>query len=178
MSTPTVEKVPLPDGTLIRQALARLDYADAYRIRLPAGAARDLDRVVRSAFGSAPRWVELLMRLRNWIVRPLGLKTGPAGSRGALDRVALRAGQRVGLFRVFARADDELLLGEDDRHLDFRVSVLLRSDGRSDWAIVSTVVRFNNWLGRAYFLPVRPLHGLIVPALLRHALIRYSNDRP
>ena len=63
-----------------------------------------------------------------------------------------------------------ILLGEDDRHLDFRLSVLRQRGGTADWVVVSTVVRFNNWLGRAYFLPVRPLHQLIVPAILRSAL--------
>ena len=79
-------------------------------------------------------------------------------------------GNRVGIFRVLGRRTDELLLGEDDRHLDFRVSVLLRDDGEAQWATVTTVVRFHNALGRAYFAVVRPFHQLIVPALIRRAL--------
>ena len=39
--------------------------------------------------------------------------------------------------------------------------------------MVSTIVRFNNWLGRLYFLPVRPIHRLIVPAMLRNGLRWY-----
>ena len=88
-----------------------------------------------------------------------------------------QVGESLGIFRVFDRRVDELLLGEDDRHLDFRVSVLVRNDGSDDWAIVSTVVRFNSWLGRAYFLPVRQFHKLIVPAMLRNAYQRYPNKQ-
>jgi hypothetical protein len=39
------------------------------------------------------------------------------------------------------------------------------------------VARFNSWLGRAYFLPVRQFHKLIVPAMLRNAYQRYPNKQ-
>jgi hypothetical protein len=78
---------------------------------------------------------------------------------------------------VFDRRPDELLLGEDDRHLDFRVSVLLRDEGEAQWATVTTVVRFHNALGRAYFAVVRPFHQLIVPALMRRALRLAASSR-
>jgi hypothetical protein len=45
--------------------------------------------------------------------------------------------------------------------------VLLRADRQ---VVVSTIVRFHNWLGRAYFVPVRPFHRLIVPAMIRYGL--------
>jgi hypothetical protein len=173
---PSVQKVDLPPEALAARAFPRLDYADAYCVRLPAGAPNDLDAVVRAALGTAPCWVELLMRLRDRIVGLIGLKTASRSPRRDLGHHTLQVGDRVGIFKVFDRSADELLLGEDDRHLDLRVSVLARNDGSVDWAIVSTVVRFNNWLGRAYFLLVRPFHKLIVPAMLRNAYKRYPND--
>ena len=165
-----VEQVAVPAATLAAGAFAHADYADAYRVRLPDGGPRDLDALVRATFAAVPGWVRALMRLRDGIVSVIGLKTARAGVR--LDRVALQPGASLGIFRVFARSADEILLGEDDRHLDFRVGVLLQREREIDWVVVSTVVRFNSWLGRAYFLPVRPLHRLIVPAMLRSALRR------
>jgi Protein of unknown function (DUF2867) len=73
----------------------------------------------------------------------------------------------VGVFKVLDRQDDEILLGEDDRHLNFRASVQLKREAEKCWAIVSTVVQFNNWLGHAYFVPVRPIHKIIVLAMMR-----------
>ena len=70
----------------------------------------------------------------------------------------LEVGDRAGLFHVVARAADEILLGEDDAHLDFRVSLMVR-DGA---ATVSAVVRFHGALGRVYFFFVKPMHGHIV----------------
>lgn len=164
-----VSVVPLPPGSLAAASLSRIDYADAYLARLPAGHHYTLDEAVALVFATAPGWVKGLLQLRNALVRPFGLKVDPPGP--AADKSApLLPGARLGLFRVFARRPDELLLGEDDRHLDFRVSLLLRDEGEAQWAIVTTVVSFHNALGRAYFAVVRPFHQLIVPALIRRAL--------
>ena len=175
MRQPGVQKVNLPSEALVARAFPRIDYADAYGVRLPDGAPNDLDTIVRAALGAAPRWVALLMRLRDLIVGMIGLKTASRSARRNLGHVTLQVGDSLGIFKVFDRTVDELLLGEDDRHLDFRVSLLVRNDGSNDWAIVSTVVRFNSWLGRPYFLPVRQFHKLIVPAMLRNAYQRYLN---
>jgi hypothetical protein len=42
----SVQKVDLPTGNLVAHVFPRIDYADAYRMRLPAGAPNDLDAVV------------------------------------------------------------------------------------------------------------------------------------
>jgi hypothetical protein len=164
-----VSVVPLPPESLAAACLSHIDYTDAYLARLPAGRRYTLDEAIALVFTTVPGWVKRLMQLRNALVRPFGLKVGApreAPGRGG----PLLPGARVGIFRVFDRRPNELLLGEDDRHLDFRVSVLLRNDGEAQWATVTTVVSFHNSLGRAYFALVRPFHQMIVPALMRRAL--------
>jgi len=65
--------------------------------------------------------------------------------------------------------ENELLLGADDRHLDFRISIQCTGiDGGSELRVV-TVVKFTNSLGRIYFLPVKPIHRIIVPAMMGRA---------
>jgi hypothetical protein len=172
-----VELVDIPRGSLIANAFPHVDYADAYRVRLPASAPNDIDALTRAALSAVPRWIRALMALRDRIVGVVGLKTSPRDTRD-LAHTKLQPGARLGIFRVFARSADEILLGEDDRHLDFRVSILRQGDGAASWLIVSTIVRFNNWLGRVYFLPVRPLHRLIVPAMLRSALRQHLRGAP
>ena len=73
MRQPSVQKVDLPTQTLIVRAFPRRDYADAYRVRLPAGAPNDLDTLVRAVLGTAPHWVTLLIRLRDRIAGIIGL---------------------------------------------------------------------------------------------------------
>jgi hypothetical protein len=175
MRQPNVQKVDLPARTLAALAFPQIDYADAYCMRLLDRAPNDIDAIARAGLGTAPRWITQLMRLRDWIVGSIGLKTASRLAMHDLGDDSLQTGDRLGIFRVFERRADELLLGEDDRHLDdFRLSILVHNDGSANWVIIATVVRFNSWLGRAYFLPVRPFHQLIVPAMMRHAYQRDS----
>ncbi|MEW5855276.1 MAG: DUF2867 domain-containing protein [Myxococcota bacterium] len=148
-----------------------MDHADAFRVVVAEST--PLDALVRAVFSSAPAWVERMLRLRNALVKPLGLKTDPGAAADAQSGPVVPGGH-VGFFRVYARSENEVLLGEDDRHLDFRVSVRLQRESAACWAVVTTVVCFHNWVGRAYFLPVKPFHRIIVPALLEQGVRRLS----
>jgi hypothetical protein len=152
----------LPENSLIRTALDRVDYADVFEIDLGAAADRDIAALVRELFRAAPAWVRRLLALRDRVATRVGLKAAGDLSGEGLDRVSFEPGTAVGLFRVMQRSPDEIVLGEDDRHLDFRVSLLRRGSA----LVLSTVVRFHGALGRLYFLPVKPVHRRIVPAML------------
>ena len=160
-----VRAVPLPEGGLAGATFPSVDYADAYAVGLPPGV--DARTFAEAVFASSPRWVAALMALRNTIVRPLGL----IATQSALEHAAAvkGSGARVGIFPVLAEAADEVVLGLDDRHLDFRLSVRVLDNGFERLGVVTTLVRFHGVLGRAYFVPVRPAHRLIVPAMLRAA---------
>jgi len=166
--------VPLRQGTLIEHALPHIHYADAYRVLVRAGAPPDLDTLVRAVFATTPAWIVTLLRLRNTLVRPFGLKTAPPAPTAA-SLLALQPGAVIGIFRVIARSDTEIILGDNDRHLDFRVGILRQVEHGQAAVTVCTIVAFHHWLGRLYFVPVRPIHRLIVPALMRRAVIRMDS---
>ena len=165
----TIKKVDLPKGTIVERCFPRIDYADAYQARLPAGLSVDVDSIARSIFKSVPRWIQALMALRNHIVSLVGLKT-PDWDTIDIEEISFQPGASIRGFRVFERTKDEILLGEDDSHLDFRVSILRQAEGNEFLVVVSTIVRFNSWVGRAYFLPVKPMHKIIVRAMMREAV--------
>lgn len=167
----------LPADTLVASALPVVDYLDAFRGELRADGAT-LDEAFKSFFRTAPGWLSAMLDFRNRITRRLGLKA-PAGASAAERAAILRdlkvaPGESVGLFRIFARAEHEVLAGEDDKHLDFRVGMLLEPvppGGGPRGLIVATAVRMHNPFGRFYFALVRPFHRFIVPVMLR-AMIR------
>lgn len=108
---------------------------------------------------------------RNKIVSLFGLKT-PSSN---LDRTSIKdfdfqVGKQIGLFKVFALTEKEIILGEDDKHLDFRVSLLVESKEEKHFINITTSVKFKNIFGRLYFLPVKPFHQLIVPTMLKGIL--------
>lgn len=111
------------------------------------------------------------MSLRNRIVSAFGLKN--LGSLSALHEGKAdheyKPGDRVGIFTLFKNTPDEVLLGDHDKHLNVTVSVhTARSPASSESVVtVTTVVNVHNLLGRAYMIPVTPMHRLIAPAVLR-----------
>jgi hypothetical protein len=156
----------LPSQSDIIHVYKSVDLADAFAIRLPAGASGDPDVLARFIFSHQPSWIGMLMRVRDMIVACFGLKTG---KRLATLASGATAG-RIGIFKVYSRNAAEIVLGEDDRHLDFRVSVLCsRGPGPEIQLTVSTVVHCHNLLGRAYLLVIAPFHRMVVKASLRHA---------
>ncbi|HYD54485.1 MAG TPA: DUF2867 domain-containing protein [Gemmatimonadaceae bacterium] len=166
MARPDVIAVPVPAGGLAASVFPRVDFADAYAIEIPpAVGARELAETV---FASAPPWVAVLMAVRHAVVAPLGL----VATRRSLADAAVtanRTGDRVGVFPMLAEAPDEVLLGLDDRHLDFRISVRIFENGDRSCGVVSTFVRRHNLLGRVYFGVVKPFHRMVVPAMMRRA---------
>ncbi|MGH7681918.1 MAG: DUF2867 domain-containing protein, partial [Candidatus Eiseniibacteriota bacterium] len=134
---------------------------------LPAGGALDVDAVARLLSVSAPRWADWLMWLRDRIVSVVGLRTSEKAP--AVNSTApLRPGDSLRIFQLLDRSASEVLFGADDKHLDFRASLLVRGDAGRASAVLSTVVRYNNRLGRVYFFFVRPFHGLIIGSMLRN----------
>jgi len=156
--------VALPPQSAVRQLYDRVHLADAFAIALPAEAASDPEVMARFLFAQQPAWVGALMHVRDAIVACFGLKTG-----SQLAKLGAQAkAERVGIFRIYGRSGDEIVLGEDDRHLDFRVSVLY-AKAPAPRLIVSTVVHCHNLPGRVYILAIAPFHRAVVKASLRRA---------
>ena len=157
-----VRAVALPPGASIAPLYPGSNLADAYAVDLPTARARELDMesLARQLLGSQPGWARKLMVVRDAIVARFGIRTA--------KQMEARPGKRIGIFRIFAVSPDEIILGEDDSHLDFRLSVLRsKQDGRHGCVTVVSVVHCHNWVGRAYILLIRPFHKLIVRTSLR-----------
>merc|ERR1712046_407292 len=109
--------------------------------------------ISKAFFSSGPKWVGRLFILRNKIVSIFGLKTSGniTDREKQLENFKCEPGEQLGLFKVFTTTENEVILGEDDKHLNFRVSLILNPKGKKTEnkdLIVSTTVEFNNWFGR------------------------------
>ena len=155
-----------PADSRIAPLVRHADLADTFAIHLPSDASTDPEVLARFIFDHQAAWVGRLMRLRDAIMARFGVKTA---------RQLRRSGERrVSIFRIYQRETDEIILGEDDRHLDFRVSVLRseRSDSGHAVLMLSTVVHCHNRYGRLYLFAIRPFHRLVVMSGLRRAARR------
>lgn len=167
MNTPT-ETSP-PAGSRIASRLEGADFFDAWAIDAAEPSLSALGQFLK-AVRATPRWVDACMGLRNRAVRLVGLKHLGALSdiHPAKPDADHRPGDRVGIFTLFENTPDEVLLGDRDKHLDVVISVhCARPAGGPVRVTVTTVVHTKNRLGRLYMLPVKPMHRLISPSVLR-----------
>jgi tRNA-dihydrouridine synthase len=87
-----------------------------------------------------------------------GAISGRALYDGAIDLAAALKGEPSRpIFPTCLETEDEIILGTDDRHLNFRIG-LIRQGGR---LYMSTWVHPHNRWGRAYLRLVMPFHILI-----------------
>lgn len=155
----------LPGESVLQPRLAEADFWDAYCVNNPNPGQSALALWMQT-MGNTPGWINAAMRLRNAIVKRLGLKDLGELSGIDLNRPLsdVRVGERVGIFTVLYLSESEVVMGDDDKHLDVQVSLLKREGGRK--VVVSTVVHIHNWLGRVYMFFVAPMHRIIAPTVL------------
>ena len=163
-----VTPVSLPQESGIAKTYASPNLADAYMIELPSGASANPELLARFIFSQQAPWVSSLMAVRDSLVGRFGLKTAKQlTSLGAESKTG-----RVGIFEIYGTSPIEVVLGEDDKHLDFRLSVLCSgtpSPGGKHHLTLSTVVNCHNRLGRLYIFVIAPFHRLIIQSSLRRA---------
>ena len=150
--------------------LPAADWADRFTLGLPVGnlTAREAARL---ALEHPPGWVRGLMMMRNALVAPFGLS-------GAAEKVKT-SDTEIGGFPVISVSDDRVVLGFDDRHLDFRIVIDVMADRPSGQTLsVMTLVHRNNLLGRLYLAAVMPFHKLIVRRMLSGIGERVLSSRP
>lgn len=144
-----MNKAEIPKDSLINHYLPA-DYTDTLSKEVAVKERITPDAFFEMTFSSFPSWIEWLLQLRNVLVKPFGLDTESRFFDAVCERSA-----------------DEIIWGMPDKHLDFHVSMRCGAlhDNRQELSI-TTVVRFNNALGRLYFFVIRCFHGIIIRSLL------------
>jgi hypothetical protein len=162
-----VKPVALPAQSAIATAYESTSLADAFAIQLPFGTSGDPVLLCRFLISQQPSWIGWLTSIRDAIVGCFGLKTAKH-----LATLSGEANDRIGIFKVYGKSETEIVLGEDDKHLDFRLSVLRTPDlspALGGQLTFSTVVHCHNLLGRVYIGVIAPFHREVVKASLRRA---------
>jgi hypothetical protein len=155
--------VPMPSDSVLVPLYAGADLADAFAIPLPEGASDDPEVLARVAFERQAAWIRALTWVRDTVMATVGVKS----SREIGAAAATRGLQVIGYFPVLSKSAGELVVGGDDRHLDFRVAVLVRTDAQGGRKlVVVTVVHCHNRLGRTYLAAIAPFHRTILRANL------------
>lgn len=132
------------------------DYFDSTSRNVRPEDRINVDRLFALMFEDFPWPVQCIFTLRDTMVKPFGLKGGTA-------------------FRehIINRNDNEILVGMDDSHLEYAVSLYV---AHGEMAEVSTAVRFHNVLGRVYFALIWCFHKILVTSQFRRAMKKIRKD--
>src|SRR6185312_889738 len=154
MTGPVREITPDVDAGTV---LAGAQFMDAFRVDVGATNVNAREACTRMVL-NGPRWVDALVRLRNILVTPFGLKTSGDG--------APAPGGLIGLFPVLSETPERLIAGFNDYHLDFRIVVDVAKDAVSRQVTVTTLVKTNNLLGRTYLALITPFHKIVARGMM------------
>lgn len=116
------------------------------------------------------KWFGMLFALRDRIVSLFNLKTLANAEKETEENPGGKweIGARAGIFKIYGKSDNEIIFGEDDKHLDFRVSLLYgQCEEKKKKVSVITAIKFNNALGKVYFFFIKPFHKIIIPIQIK-----------
>jgi len=164
--TSPVRQVALPAQSRLIGIYDQQHLADAFAVPLPAYAVSNPARLASFLMANQAAWVTALMAVRDGIVALFGLKT-----TGDLQRHRDKAGAaQIHYFQVVESGADEIVMGVDDRHLDFRLSLLCQPTPEAGRELVlSTVVKCHNRFGKLYLAVIAPFHRAVMRSGLRRA---------
>jgi hypothetical protein len=149
----------LPEKTLITKNMASVDYYDSYMIKKKTD---DSINEIAQKILTLPGWIIFVLRLRYYlIVKPFGLSTG------RFDNKTENSEENSEPVSVIEKSENEIVMGSDDKHLYYRISIMKKKIEQESEIYLNTIVRYNNIWGKLYFLPVKLGHKLVVKSLLK-----------
>ena len=140
-------KTTLPPHSHLHALFNPGDFLDCYAVNSTLELRHAANELM-----SFPWWVRGLMILRNALVRPFGLTT-------ETDETV----DKVGLFPIESESATEIVVGFDDKHLNFRLGI--GRDGEQIY--LATWVQPHNVGGRLYLGLVMPFHVIIIRSSLK-----------
>lgn len=164
----------LPAESRLNAYRSKGDFLDCYSVSLrsrPDLLEADMRVLANHILNSDISWMRTLLTVRDRLTGLVGMKTT---DRLALEQSGLpleerQVGDRVEFFKIYSVSDNEIVLGEDDWHQDFRLSVL-RTAGRSPRVFAATCCKRHNLAGYAYLALILPFHKLIARSVLDKAV--------
>ncbi len=180
MHSSPVKSVKLNAHYLINQNIDQVSFWDNYQLNSTqlkqAPAPKDMMIAFFKAF---PKSFIFLLRTRERIAKWLRLKTADESDSKieTLHQFKGEIGDRIALFEVLAKNEQELMTGQNDSHLDFKLSFISYADQTGVKLELATTVIINNKIGKFYFAVVKPFHRFYLKRIIKrmeHELVNQS----
>jgi uncharacterized protein DUF2867 len=166
-----VVECDFPSGSMLDRDLIAISYFhDSYRAPLNRPELGIVD-IFFAFFGHEPLWMKLTLIARNAVARLAGLEAPTVAEIMTPEvRTNYSVGEKIGPWPIFFLGDNEIVAGRNNKHMDFRVSVLKAVDGVAPSVVVSTVCTVHNLFGKIYLFFIVPFHRKGVQLLMAKAV--------
>ncbi|MFV0323034.1 MAG: DUF2867 domain-containing protein [Bacteroides xylanisolvens] len=131
-----------------------VDYSDSFSIEVTENHLSPKDIILKT-FAHNPVWLRILYKIRACFVKPFGIETEAIESKEL----------------IIEEDNQEAIMRKDDKHLLFYVDVFITPLKTGKQLIeATTLVKYHNWIGKAYFFCIKPFHRIIVPLVLKQVV--------
>jgi uncharacterized protein DUF2867 len=157
-------------SALGKDLIERADFRDAYRAPLSRS---DLSvvEIFFAIFARRPGWMNLMLIARNKAAALAGLEVPTTAEIINMEkRDHYFVGEKIGPWPIFFLGSDELVAGRDNKHMDFRLSIMKMHDGIRPSIVVSTLCMIHNKFGQYYLSSIIPFHKFGLRRLMASAL--------
>jgi hypothetical protein len=166
-----VVECDVPSGSMLsREVIEHAYFRDAYQAPLSRTELGIVD-IFFGIFAHHPLWMKLLLIVRNKVASLAGLEAPMASEILHVEtKNRYVVGEKIGVWPIFWLSEDEVVAGRNNKHMDFRLSVLKVPDGDGTSVVVSTICTVHNLAGKLYLFFVVPFHRYGVRKLMANAL--------
>jgi len=167
-----VSECDVPTSSVLDRALVgNADYHDSYSVRL-SHLELGIVEIFFRIFAHLPLPAKALLIVRNKFASLIGLEAPTASEVLHVEiKDDYAVGDKIGVWPIFFLGENELVAGRDNKHMDFRLSVLKVSDGGAISVVVTTVCTVRNRFGKYYLRTIVPFHRRGLQRLLSNAVV-------
>ena len=157
-------------SALGKDLIERADFRDAYCAPLNRSDIGVVE-IFFAIFARRPGWMNLMLITRNKAAALAGLEVRTTSEILNMEkRDRYFVGEKIGPWPIFFLGSDELVAGRDNKHMDFRLSIMKVHDGTRPSVVVSTLCMVHNKFGQYYLSSIIPFHRFGLLRLMASAL--------
>jgi hypothetical protein len=158
-------------SALSRDLIDNCSFRDSWRAPLARPELGIVD-IFFALFGHTPIWMKLLLIVRNAAARLAGLEAPTVAEimQPTIQKL-YGVGDKIGPWPIFFIGGNEIVAGRNNKHLDFRVSVLKAVDADTASVVISTICTVHNLFGKIYLFVIVPFHRSGVRSLMQNAVV-------
>jgi len=156
------EKLYLTENS--KKLFKKIDFSDTFST---TNHSNNLNEISNIIFNTTPKWISILFKIRNKIAGFIGLKIDKPNDYNTDYKI----GGYISFFKIFQINDNEIILGANDNHLNFR-AIINNTKEEVNNIKVTTLVEYNNTKGKIYMTLIKPFHRLVVMKMVSQAFVK------